>query len=230
MRLRIRRALVRSLLDPQTGASGAEFPEFICARHPGGDTVLIWMSHLIADGFATSQCASLLAMIYSRLAAKPDYQPERNIAPRDSQQWMADLTFRDMLRMIRRDVVDALQARGPGAWVETVRLRNVPRYSSGGDGGLCQTPHPSPCRHRYRPRRRDAWLHTQRPTVRCLYPGFRRFPGRGPRRRRGEFGLTVDLRSYAPVRHRHATYSHGQSPMSRSDPTSVRPSTIPWLW
>src|SRR5262249_35140630 len=81
-------------------------------HHPGGDTLLLWMSHLIADSFATGECASLLAMLYTRLADEPDYRPEPNLAPRHRQQSMADLTFRDTLRIFGRDVADALRARG----------------------------------------------------------------------------------------------------------------------
>jgi NRPS condensation-like uncharacterized protein len=196
-------ALVRSLLTPRPEHLEQNFLVHL-ARHPGGDTVLIWMSHLIADGFATSQCASLLAMIYSRLAAEPDYQPERNIAPRDSQQWMADLTFRDMLRIIRRDVVDALQARGPVHGLN--RDYETFRATPPADADFARHRIPAPV---VTAMDRVAVTHgcTRNDLLSAAFiRAFADFAWQGPAAK-ARVGLTVDLRSYAPVRRRHATYS-----------------------
>ncbi len=53
-------------------------------RSAGGDHVSIRISHVVADGQSMKQYAYLLAELYSRLLAEPDYTPAPNLSARPS--------------------------------------------------------------------------------------------------------------------------------------------------
>lgn len=194
---------IRDLLIPKAKHLDQNFLAHLI-RHPGGDTLLVWMSHLIADGFAAGECASLLATLYTRLAGEPDYRPEVNPAPRDGQQWMADLTFRDTLRILRRDIVDALQAgrRVHGFERDYEAFRAAPPVAA--EFVKCRIAAPLVTAIDHAAAARAC----TRNELLCaaFLRAFADFAWQGAAAK-ARVGLTVDLRSYAPARRRHATCS-----------------------
>lgn len=190
--------VIRRLLEP-VPAHRDDSLRLHLLRCPDGDRLLMWISHLLADSYAAGECAGALAEIYSRLGADPGYRPEPNPGPYDTETWMTDITFRDVLRIVRRDMVDALQARGP--------VHGFQR-----DYEAFRAPRPieaAVVQHRIPPAVVQAMDRTAA-ARRCtrndlLTAGFLRafagFAGRGPRAK-AQVGLTVNLRSYAPARAR----------------------------
>ncbi len=191
--------LIRSLLVPRPEHLEQTFLVHL-VHCPAGDMVLIWMSHLIADGSAAGECAGLLASIYSRLASDPGYTPEVNREPRDGLLWMADLTARDVLRIVRRDIVDAWQARGRvhGFQRDYESFRAAPRTGA------------AFVKHRIAPTdvaAIDRFAAARRCTrndllTTAMIRAFREFAWQGPAAKT-RVGLTVNLRTYAPPRRRY---------------------------
>lgn len=81
-------------------------------RRPDGDTLVMWVTHMLADAYAAQQCAGLLGEIYSRLREEPGYRPETNPATPMPDSWMRTISFGDALGILRRDVADAREGRG----------------------------------------------------------------------------------------------------------------------
>jgi NRPS condensation-like uncharacterized protein len=81
-------------------------------RRPDGDTLVLWVTHQLADAFAIRECAGLLGEIYSRLRDEPNYRPETNPAAPMPDSWMRTMSFGDTLRILRRDIADAREGRG----------------------------------------------------------------------------------------------------------------------
>ena len=102
---------IRAILTPRPEHHGSTFHLHL-ARHAHGDSLLLWLTHVIGDGFWTYECAYRLAGIYSGLAADPGYAPEPNTAPPVGLEWMDRLGWRDTWRITRRDLATALRSRG----------------------------------------------------------------------------------------------------------------------
>ena len=151
-----------------------------------------------------SRSGSSLASIYTRLADEPHHRPAPNVAPRDGQQWMADLTFRDVLRIARRDIVDAIRGRGP-----------VHGFHRDYDGFRAATPTDAAwVKHRI-PAEKVAAMDRAAAARGCtrndlLVTGFARafaeFAPQGPKAKT-RIGLTINLRRYAPIRRRYPVCS-----------------------
>lgn len=195
--------LARALLTPTPEHLSQVFRLHLLQR-ASGDVLMMWISHMLADSYATAECASLLADIYTRLGQNPDYLPEPNPAPHENEPWTADITWKDVLRIVRRDLVDALQSRGP---VHGFR-RGYQAFQAAG------TPAADFVRHRVRPELVSS-LDRAAAARRCtrndllttgLLRAFAEFAWQGPRAK-AQLGLTVNLRSYAPARERQATCS-----------------------
>jgi len=194
---------IRSVLTPIPEHLDQNFLVHLI-HHPGGDTLLLWMSHLIADSFATGECASLLAMLYTRLADEPDYRPEPNLAPRDGQQWMADLTFRDTLRIFGRDVADALRARGRAHAFERDYDAFRATVPTGADFVRHRIPATAVAAIDRAAAARDCTRNDLLSTA--FLRAFADFAWQG-QAAKARVGLTVDLRIYALARRRQATCS-----------------------
>ncbi len=82
-------------------------------RTDAGDTLVLTMSHVPADGTALLDSCQKIARLYTRLLAEPGFRPEVNTASRDSFDWMRSFRWRDYLGMLKADVVAARRRRGP---------------------------------------------------------------------------------------------------------------------
>lgn len=195
--------LARALLKPAPEHLDQTFRLHLLQR-PSGDVLMMWISHLLADSYAAGECAGVLADIYTRLAEDPDYRPEPNQPADATEPWMVDITWRDMLRIVRRDITDAIQCRGP---VHGFRRPYEEFQTQRGTAAEF-------VRHRILPERVAALDRAAR-ARRCtrndlLTTGFLRafseFAWQGPGAK-AQVGLTVNLRSYAPARDRQPTCS-----------------------
>jgi NRPS condensation-like uncharacterized protein len=195
--------LARALLTPIPEHLHQTFRLHLLPR-AGGDVLMMWISHLLADSFAAAECASLLADIYSRLAGDAGYRPEPNPAPRENEPWMTEISWQDTLSIIRRDAIDAFQCRGPvhgfrrsydafqeakPVTAEFVRYRISPEHIAVLDRMAAE-----------RRCTRNDLLTTG------LLRAFADFAYQGPNAK-AQVGLTVNLRTYAPARDRPATCS-----------------------
>lgn len=195
--------VMRRLLIPRPEHIEETFRLHLVHR-PDGDTLLMWVSHMLADSYAAGECAKRLAEIYTGLKADPDYRPEPNPAPRDNEAWMRSITFRDMLQIMRRDIVDAVQCRGlvHGFQRDYLRFRETPAA----DAAFV----------RYRiPASILRAIDTAAAARRCgrndilttaLLRAFSELAFQGPTAK-AQVGLTVNLRRYAAVRDRDAICS-----------------------
>ncbi len=98
---------------PQADSSGP--PDNLRAsliRMVGGDTLVVTMSHVPADGTALLDTCQKLARLYTRLLAEPGFRPPVNSASRDSFDWMLSFRWRDYLGMLKADIAAARRRRG----------------------------------------------------------------------------------------------------------------------
>ena len=173
-------------------------------RRPDGDTLVMWITHMLADAYAARECAGLLGEIYSRLRDEPGYRPETNSAPPTPDSWMRTISFGDTLRILRRDFADAREGRGlvhsfprnfatffltPPAGADFVKVRIVPDVLAAIDRAA-----------RQRGNTRNELLTTSFLRV------FSDFAPRGPTAK-AQVALTVDLRRFAPREPQLRTYS-----------------------
>jgi NRPS condensation-like uncharacterized protein len=173
-------------------------------RRPDGDTLVMWITHMLADAYAARQCAGLLGEIYSRLREEPGYRPETNPAPPMPDSWMRTISFGDTLRILRRDIADAREGRGmlhsferdfatfartPPAGADFVKVRIGPNALAGIDRAA-----------RQRGNTRNEMLTASFLRV------FSDFAPRGPDAK-AQVALTVDLRRFAPHSPQLRTYS-----------------------
>jgi NRPS condensation-like uncharacterized protein len=173
-------------------------------RRPDGDTLVMWVTHMLADAYAARQCAGLLGEIYSRLREEPGYRPETNPAPPMPDSWMRTISFGDTLRILRRDVADAREGRGmihsferdfatfvrtPAAGADFVKVRIGPNVLAGIDRAA-----------RQRGNTRNEMLTASFLRV------FADFSPRGPDAK-AQVALTIDLRRFAPSGPQLRTYS-----------------------
>jgi len=190
---------IRAILTPRPEHHGSTFHLHL-ARHPGGDSLLLWLTHVIGDGFWTYECAYRLAELYSGLAEDPDYRPEPNRAPPVGLEWMDRLTWRDTWRITRRDVSTALRSRGPVLGFR----RDYDAYRAAG------TPDAAHVVHRLSP---DTVAAIDRATARGAsrndvllaafaraFPDFVGRPADGTAGPRVKIALTIDLRRFAEGR------------------------------
>lgn len=173
-------------------------------RGPDGDTLVMWITHMLADAYAARQCAGLLGEIYTRLRGDPDYWPETNPAPPMPDSWMRTISFGDTLRILRRDIADAREGRGmvhsferdfatfartPAAGADFVRVKIGPNALAGMDRAA-----------RQRGNTRNELLTASFLRV------FSDFAPRGPNAK-AQVAMTVDLRRFAPPGPQLRTYS-----------------------
>jgi NRPS condensation-like uncharacterized protein len=104
-------AVLRELMTPVSEHIDRTFRLHLL-RRPDGDTLVMWITHQLADAFAARECAGLLGEIYSRLREDPGYRPETNPATPMPDAWLRTISFRDSLRILRRDIADAREGRG----------------------------------------------------------------------------------------------------------------------
>jgi NRPS condensation-like uncharacterized protein len=173
-------------------------------RGPAGDTLVMWITHMLADAYAARQCAGLLGEIYTRLRDEPGYRPETNPAPPMPDSWMRTLSFGDTLRILRRDVADAREGRGmvhsferdfetfkrmPPAGADFVKVRIGPNALAEIDRSA-----------RQRGNTRNEML------TASFLRAFSDFAPRGPAAK-AQVAMTVDLRRFAPRGPQLRTYS-----------------------
>lgn len=95
-----------AMLAPQPGADVPNIRVRLL-RGPGGDRLIVAVSHGVADGAAARTCVQRLAEIYERLGTDPDWRPEPNPASRDSFAWARGLGWWRIVAMIGRDICEA---------------------------------------------------------------------------------------------------------------------------
>ena len=173
-------------------------------RRPDGDTLVMWVTHMLADAYAARQCAGLLGEIYSRLREEPGYRPETNPATPMPDSWMRTISFGDALGILRRDVADAREGRGmvhsfdrdfatfartPPTGADFVKVRIGPNALAAID----------------RAARQGGNTRNELLTASFLR-AFSDFASRGPTAK-AQVALTVDLRRFAPRVPQLRTYS-----------------------
>jgi NRPS condensation-like uncharacterized protein len=173
-------------------------------RGPEGDTLVMWITHMLADAYAARQCAGLLGEIYSRLRDEPGYRPQTNTASPMPDSWMRTISFGDTLRILRRDIVDAREGRGmvhsfdrdfatfartPPTGADFVKVRIGPNALAGIDRAA-----------RQRGNTRNELL------TASFLRAFSDFAPRGPDAK-AQVAMTVDLRRFAPRVPQLRTYS-----------------------
>lgn len=185
--------VIRAVLTPRPEHREATF-HLHHVRHKTGDTLLVWLTHVIGDGFWAYGCAYRLAEICTRLAEDPGHRPEPNAARPVGLEWMSRLGWRDTLRIVRRELTTALRSRGP---VRGFR-RTYDDFRAAGAPGAAHLVHRLSA---------DTVTGIDRAATRgasrndMLLAAFARAlgdfvePGSGARTR---LGLTVDLRRFAP--------------------------------
>ena len=173
-------------------------------RRPDGDTLVMWITHMLADAYAARECAGLLGEIYTRLREEPGYRPETNPAAPMPDSWMRTISLRDKLRILRRDIADAREGRGmvhsfdrdfetftqtPPIGADFVKVRIGPNVLTAIDRAA-----------RQRGNTRNELLTASFLRV------FADFAPRGPTAK-AQVALTVDLRRFAPKVPQLRTYS-----------------------
>lgn len=164
-------------------------------RGPESDTLVMWITHMLADAYAARQCAGLLGEIYTRLREEPGHRPETNPAPPMPDSWMRTISFRDTLRILRRDIADAREGRGlvhsfdrdfatfkrtPAAGADFVKVRIGPNALAAIDRAA-----------RQRGNTRNELL------TASFLRAFSDFAPRGPTAK-AQVAMTVDLPRFAP--------------------------------
>lgn len=189
---------IRQLLIPRPEHLEQTFLLHLLHRRDG-DTVLMWISHLLADSYAANECAVRLAAIYTRLGHEPDYRPELNPAPRENEVWMRAITVRGLLRITWRDIVDAFQGRGPvhGFRRDYRTFRAMPPS----DAAIVKYQIPPPLVRAIdsAAAARRCWRNDILTTA--FLRTFAEFAGQGATAK-AQVGLTVNLRRYVPSRYR----------------------------
>ena len=173
-------------------------------RRPDGDTLVMWITHMLADAYAARECAGLLGQIYTRLREEPGYRPETNRAAPMPDSWMRTISLRDKLRILCRDIADAREGRGmvhsfdrdfetftrtPPTGADFVKVRIGPNALAAIDRAA-----------RQRGNTRNELLTASFLRV------FADFAPRGPTAK-AQVALTVDLRRFAPRVPQLRTYS-----------------------
>jgi len=173
-------------------------------RGPDGDTLVLWITHMLADAYAARLVAGLLGEIYSRLAEEPGYRPPTNPATPQPDSWVRTISFRDTLRILRRDIADAREGRGlvhsferdfatfsrtPPVGAEFVHVRIGPNALAAIDRAA-----------RQRGNTRNEML------TASFLRAFSEFASRGPTAK-AQVAMTIDLRRFAPRGPQLRTYS-----------------------
>ena len=173
-------------------------------RGPESDTLVMWVTHMLADAYAARLCAGLLGEIYTRLSEEPGYRPETNTAPPMPDSWMRTISFRDTLRILGRDIADAREGRGmvhsferdfatfkrmPAAGADFVKVRVGPNALAAIDRAA-----------RQRGNTRNEML------TASFLRAFSDFAPRGPGAK-AQVAMTIDLRRFAPQGPQLRTYS-----------------------
>jgi NRPS condensation-like uncharacterized protein len=187
-------AELKRLMTPEPGDIERTFLLHLL-RRADGDTLVMWVTHMLADAFAAREIASLLAGLYTRLGGDPAYRPETNRAPPAPDAWARNIPLAGTLRILRRDFADALEGRGmvhsferdfaafsasPARGAEFVKLRLGPQTLAGIDRAA-----------RSRGSTRNELL------TAAFLRVFPRFASRGPAAK-SQVALTIDLRRFTP--------------------------------
>jgi NRPS condensation-like uncharacterized protein len=173
-------------------------------RRPDGDTLVIWITHMLADAYAVRLVAGLLGEIYSRLGEEPGYRPPTNPATPQPDSWVRTISFRDTLRILGRDIADAREGSGlvhsferdfatfsrkPAVGADFVKVRIGPNALAAIDRAA-----------RQRGNTRNEML------TASFLREFSDFASRGPTAK-AQVAMTVDLRRFAPRGPQLRTYS-----------------------